>query len=174
MELLEALKRRRSIRKFTNQPVSRQELEALVEAGTWAPSASNVQAWKFGIVDDAALVRKIDMFSPGMSGNPPALIVVCSDRAYARHRGGENAANSLATLDCAYASENIMLAAADMGLGTCAIKSYNDAALRKILGLPDHVVIELVITVGHPAVQPPMPARKPVSDVAFYNTWPAE
>ncbi len=171
MELFEAMKQRRSIRAFTEEAVSRATLEELVEAATWAPSACNVQAWKFGIIDDAALVRKIDTFSPGMSGNPPALIAICSDRAYALEQSGQKAADEFATLDCAYASQNIMLAAAARGLGTCAIKSYNDAALRRMLGLPEDVVIELVITVGHPTSLPEMPSRKPLSDVAFFNTW---
>lgn len=173
MELLDALRSRRSIRKFTDEPVTRDQLNALVEAGCLAPSASNVQAWKFGIVDDADTVHKIDMFSPGMSGKPTALIVACADRAYARERGGESCA-AFATLDAAYACENIMLAAVDMGLGTCAIKSYNDAAVRKILQLPEHVDIELVIAVGHPAHDPSMPVRKPLGEVAFYNVWGKE
>ena len=171
MEALDAMRTRRSVRAFTDEPVARDVLEELIEAGIWAPSASNVQAWKFGMVTDPAVVRKIDLFSPGMGGNPPALIVVCSDRAYALERGGKRAADEFATLDCAYASQNIMLVASDRGLGTCAVKSYNDAALRRILNLPDHIAIELVITVGHPAKQPAPPVRKPLSDVAFYDTW---
>ena len=171
--VFENMKDRRSVRKFTADPVEREVLEQLVEAGTWAPSACNVQAWKFSIVDDPALVQKIDMFSPGMSGNPPALIVVLSDREYALERGGQRVADEFVILDCAYASQNIMLAAAELGLGTCAIKSYNDAAVRKLLQLPENIVIELIITVGHPDPEKElrMPKRKPVSEVAFYNAW---
>lgn len=171
METLQAIQQRRSVRAFTDEPVEISVLEELVEAGTWAPSGSNVQAWKFGIVTDPQLVRKIDLFSPGMSGNPPALIILCSDRAYAQKKGGAKGADEFATLDCAYASQNIMLAAADRGLGTCAIKSYNDAALRRILNLPDNLVIELVIAMGRPAHEPKAPARKSLAEIAFYNTW---
>lgn len=171
MDINETIQTRRSVRAFSEKPVARETLEQLVEAGSWAPSGSNVQAWKFGIVTDPATVRKIDLFSPGMSGNPPALIVVCSDRNYALARGGKNAADYFATLDCAYASQNIMLSATALGLGTCAIKSYNDAALRTILSLPEHIIIELVIPVGYPANELKTPARKPLTDIVFYDTW---
>ena len=175
MNALENMMNRHSIRAFTEQAVPREVLEQLVEMGTHAPSACNIQAWKFCIVDNQELVRQIDDASMGISGNPPAIIVVMSDRDYAFKRGGkfgQKAADEFATLDCAYASQNIMLSAVELGLGTCAIKAYDDAVVRDLLKVPENYVVELLITVGYPdpEVAPRMPERKPLSEVVLYNT----
>ena len=179
METSAAIRTRRSVRVFSDQPVSRDLLQSLVEAAAWAPSASNVQAWRFCVVDDPELVRKLDLVSPGLSGKPPVIVVVLSDREYARAKGGQKAADEFATLDAAYACENLMLAAADAGLGTCAIKSYNDAAMRSLLGVPDGMQVELLISLGwpDPAKPPRAPKRKPLDEVLRFNGcegWGAE
>lgn len=171
MEFTDIIAQRRSCRAFASTPVDRGVLSALIEAATLAPSASNVQAWRFCVVDDEALVRKLDMVSPGLSGKPPVIIVALTDRAYARAKGGQDAADEFATLDCAYACENLMLAATNAGLGTCAIKSYNDAAVRALIDAPDDFVVELLISVGYPdqAKPPRAPRRKPLDEVCVFN-----
>ena len=113
METVDVIRKRRSVRAFSDRPVSRELLESLVEAACWAPTASNVQAWRFCVADDPDLVRKLDMVSPGLSGKPPVIVVALSDRDYARAKGGAKAADEFAALDVAYACENLMLAAAD-------------------------------------------------------------
>ena len=75
--LEECLCVRRSIRQFTDQPVERTIIQALLEMAILAPSASNRQPWRFIILDDPVLVQKIRAFSPGIGGNPPCLIVFC-------------------------------------------------------------------------------------------------
>lgn len=171
METADAILARRSVRAFSDRPVSRELLSSLVEAAAWAPTASNVQAWRFCVVDDPDLVRKLDMVSPGLSGKPPVIVVALSDRDYARAKGGAKAAEEFAALDAAYACENLMLAAADAGLGTCAIKSYNDAAVRSLLGVPENLVVELLISLGYPdpAKAPRAPKRKPLGEVLHFN-----
>ena len=79
METMQALKERRSIRKFADRPVNREILTDLVEAACAAPSASNLQSWRFVMVTDPELVRKVDLVSPGLSGHPPVILVICSD-----------------------------------------------------------------------------------------------
>lgn len=172
MNFDEVLTKRRSIRKFTDRPVERGLLLELVEKAVLAPSASNLQAWRFCIVDDPALVRKVDMFSPGLSGKPPVILAVCSDYGYAeRKTSGSNYKAYGCIMDASMAAENFMLAAADAGLGTCAIKSYNEAAVRKIMKLPEWLHLELLISVGYPEAEPPMPKRKPVEEITFFNGW---
>lgn len=67
-----------------------------------------------------------------------------------------------------------MIRAADLGLGTCAIKSYNEAAVRKVLRLPDQARIELLVSIGYPEGQPRCPARKTLEEVLFWNGWKEE
>ena len=78
MQLTEVIEKRRSIRKFSDKPVSREILEKLIKAAALAPTASNLQAWRFFVADDPKLVRDIDSFSPGLSGKPPVIIAFFS------------------------------------------------------------------------------------------------
>lgn len=172
MEFNEVLMNRRSIRKFKDQPVDRDVLLKLVEKASLAPSASNLQAWRFCIVDDPSLVRKVDMFSPGLSGRPPVVIAVCSDYDYAEQKtSGSNYKVYGCIMDASMAAENLMLAAVEEGLGTCAVKSYNDAAVRRLLKLPEYMHLEILITVGYPDAEPKMPKRKGTDEIVFFNTW---
>lgn len=171
MELTEVIEKRRSIRKFSETPVSREVLTELVRAAALAPTASNLQAWRFFVADDPVLVRKIDSFSPGLSGKPPVIIAIVSDLAEVERRGSKNSLVYGLMMDAAMAAENLMLKAADLGLGTCAIKSYNEKAVHKLLGLPDTMRPEILISLGWPEGEPRTPKRKPVDEVLFWNTW---
>lgn len=146
MELTEVIEKRRSIRKFSDKPVSREILEVLIKAAALAPTASNLQAWRFFVADDPELVRDIDSFSPGLSGKPPVIIAIASDLAEAERRGSKNSLVYGLMMDAAMAAENLMLKATDLGLGTCAIKSYNDKAVHKLLKLPDTMRLEILIS----------------------------
>ena len=175
MEFQEVLEKRRSIRKFKDQPVEREILLDLVKQATLAPSASNLQAWRFCIIDDPVLVRNVDMFSPGISGNPPVIIAICSDYEYAESKSsGTNYKSYGCMMDASMAAENLMLAAVDKGLGTCAIKSYNNGAVRKLLKLPEKLNLELLLTLGYPDADPKMPVRKGTDEIVFFNEWEAK
>lgn len=176
MELHEVIEKRRSIRKFSEKPVSRELLEQLIRAAALAPSASNMQAWRFFVADEPELVRAIDSFSPGLSGKPPVIIAIASDLAEVERRGSKNSLVYGLMMDAAMAAENLMLEAADLGLGTCAIKSYNDKAVHKLLKLPDTMRLEILISVGWPAAEPREPKRKAMDQVLLWNAWaePAE
>ena len=128
MELLEALKNRHSIRKFTEDPVTKAEMEDLVRCAVLAPTTSNMQAWRFAAVTDPALVKKIIRFSPGISGNPSAILALCTDQEIASAKGGEVCGREFATIDISLAAENAMLRAVDLGLGSCAVKSFSQTS----------------------------------------------
>lgn len=159
MDVMIAIKGRRSVRSFTDQPVDKEMLLKLLEAAVWAPSAGNSQTWRFVIVTEAAMMKKIKMVSPGLLGNPPAVIVIAQDMVLSKHKSGQMGPETLTKMDSAMAAQNIMLAAHTMGLGTCAIGSFHPGALAKLLGMPEQIVPHLMVTVGHPAVKPPPPKR---------------
>lgn len=171
MELSDVIKNRCSIRNFEKRPVSRELLVQLVDAACQAPTASNLQAWRFIIVDEPELAHKVDLFCPGLSGNPPVIIVVASDLKEAKRRGSANSLTYGCMMDAAMASENLLLKAVDLGLGGCAIKSYNDASIRNLLGLPDSLRIEILLSIGYPAKKPTKPSRKALDQVLFYNKY---
>ncbi len=171
MELTEVIEKRRSIRKFSDKPVPREILEELIQAAALAPTASNLQAWRFFVVDDPKLVRDIDSFSPGLSGKPPVIIAIAGDLTEVERRGSKNSLVYGLMMDASMAAENLMLMAADLGLGTCAIKSYNDKAVHKLLGLPETMRLELLISLGWPEGETRTPKRKPLKDVLFWNAY---
>lgn len=169
MELQEAIYGRHSIRSFRPDPVSEELLLELADAAQYAPSASNLQAWRFLFVTDVKLKEKVDLFSPGLSGKPPVILVICSDLEKARKKGGRNSEVYGCLMDASMAAENLMLKAAEMGLGTCAIKSFNETAVRKILEIPERYRIELLVSVGYPEGTPRCPKRPKVQEITFFN-----
>ena len=174
MNISEALEKRRSIRSFSSRPVARELLLELAQAGRLAPSASNLQAWHFFFLTDPELVKKVDLFSPGLSGHPPVILAICSDMGYARVHGSPNSERYGCIMDAAMAAENIMLKALDLGLGSCAIKSYNDAAIRKLLKLPEDYRIEILISLGYPEGEPRPRRLRPMEKIFHFNAWQEE
>jgi nitroreductase len=169
MDLNEAIVGRRSIRRFTKERVPLDQLVKLVEAGTWAPTAGNVQSWRFVIVDDSRVLRQLNAVSPGMLGIPTALIAICQDKDVAFKRGSVLGRDVGSVMDAAMAAQNIMLAAFASGLGTCAVLSFHKNAVRRFLDLPEHVQPELLITVGVPDISP-VPPKRAEDGVIFVNS----
>lgn len=79
--------------------------------------------------------------------------------------------DQLNVFDIAMAAENIMLSAVDFGLGTCAIRSFSSLILQKLLKIPEHIVPELMITIGYPAKDSIKPPKRPVSELLHFNSW---
>ena len=169
--ILEVIKKRRSIRKYKNERVSKNLLLQLIEAAIWAPSGSNVQPWYFIIVEDPDVVEQVNAFSPGLLGRPPSIILICSDRKRALEKAGTLGRDELCVMDISMAAQNIMLLAEEIGLGTCTVKSFNKKAISKILNLPDYVSADLIISVGYADEITSPPQRRSVKEVTFFNTW---
>ncbi|MEE8564617.1 MAG: nitroreductase family protein, partial [Atribacterota bacterium] len=136
MDLLKAIMERRSVRSFQADHVPEDTLRRLVEAGIWAPSGGNAQTWCFIIVTDGVSIRRLKMLSPGLLGNPPAVIVICQDIAEAERKGAKLGKEILSLMDSAMAAQNIMLAAYAEGLGTCIVRSFHPGGVQKLLRLP--------------------------------------
>jgi len=170
MRVFEAIKGRRSIRKFEKRLIEEKILRKLVEAGVWAPTGGNVQTWVFIIVTDSDRIRKIKAVSPGILGIPSALIVVCQDKELAYKKGGELGRDILSIMDAAMASQNIMLQAYDEKIGSCAILSFYKKGVQNLLNLPEQIVPELIISLGYPAESPKPPKRK-FEEVCFFEEY---
>ena len=170
MEVREAIQGRRSIRSFKLDPVPEDLVRKLIlEAGIWAPTGGNAQTWRFVVVTDLDLIRKIKMVGPGVLGNPPVVIAVCQDVDEAERKGSKLGRNVLTLMDTALAAQNILLAAYDQGLGTCLIASFHPGAIQQILHLPQSIVPQLLISLGYPKVNPQAPKRK--NEVVWFNEY---
>lgn len=163
MEVIEAIKCRRSIRQYTDQPIEKHALEKLLDAARWAPTASNQQRWRFVVVTLPSMKDLVRKFAPGIFAMPAAFIVICAEK-----KPNDSASAEITHLaDCSIAAQNIMLAAHSMGIGTCVALSYAKAAIAEILSIPEGVEPMLVITLGYPAENPEPPARLDIDQIAF-------
>lgn len=169
--VLKLIKKRRSVRDYSDKKVPGNLLEELIEGAIWAPTGSNIQPWYFGLVDNENVLDRIINFSPGLLGNPPAIIILCSDKKRAQEKGGELGRDLLCIMDISMAAQNIMLLATEKGLSTCCVKSFNQRAVNKLLGLPEHVKSELIISVGYATKEPARPSRRSKEEVTFLNNW---
>ena len=148
MDALEALYTRRSIRKYTGDPVSEEDLRTILEAGMNAPSANNRQPWHFIVVDGRDKLDAMMTVHPyaRMLAEAPIGILVVADTSKSPRFFQQ---------DCAAAIENILLAARALGLGTCWTGVYPDegrvAGLRKVFGIPDPFAPFALVALGHPA-----------------------
>lgn len=152
MDIFEALRTRRSIRKYTDEAVSDEDLRLMLEIAMLAPSARNEQPWHFVAVRDKNLRDKLSTTTQytHMAADAPLVIVVCADM---RH----DKANGMWPQDCAAATENLMLAARGKNLGCvwCGVHPVpeREAYVRQVLELPDEITPFGIICVGHPAQQ---------------------
>ena len=170
MDVLEAIKQRRSIRQFTEQAIERELLERILDAARWAPTAGNQQRWRFTVVTDPTVKEMVRKVSPGIFATPAAFIVICAERAPDASAWDE----WTYLADCAVAAQNIILAAHALGLGSCVAISYARTALKEVLDIPDQVNPELIVTLGYPAEDPAPPPRLPLSQIVFADRYRKE
>jgi len=160
--MLDIIKSRRSIRHFLETPIPTEILYSLLEAARWAPSGGNNQPWLFVIIRERANIHKIKMFSPGLQGDPSALLVLCSDGP---------AEGTTAIMDISMAAQNVLLTATERGLGSCVIRSFNQPAVQSLLHLPSHVMPELIISLGYPAKPARVSSRRPIEELVHWETY---
>ena len=164
------LKGRRSIRKYRPDPVPEEMVEQLLEAGRWAPSASNRQPWRFIVVRDEqirnAVARHagIAVIRFSFVDDAPLLIVLLGDRSNPVYR-------TYLHEDVGLAGSQIMLQAHAMGLGTCWLGGIDKDAIARILGVPQTVEIVGMLTVGFPAESPNPRPRKPLEDLFYTDVY---
>jgi nitroreductase len=149
--MLDLIKKRRSIRKFTDAPVSDADIQALLEAAMAAPSASDLRPWEFVVVRRPELRRRLaDMKQWSyMCADAPAVFVVCGDEQSSAHW----------VEDASAATENLLLAAAALDLGGVWVAVYPDQAreeyAREVLSIPAELRVLCMVPVGHPAESKP-------------------
>ncbi|MBM4465573.1 MAG: nitroreductase family protein [Chloroflexi bacterium] len=171
MTILETIKYRRSVRKYTSGEVALEDIMLLLDAARWAPTGGDVQAWTFIVLREDANIRKLRAVSPGMLGEPTAAIVICTDMDRVLERGGRPPQQFLPRMDTAMAAQNIMLLAQELGLGSCPIGSFNREAVQVLLDLPPSVIPELVISLGYPAGETKAPARRAIEEIVHYERY---
>jgi nitroreductase len=142
MDVFEAVQDRRSIRSYQDKPVEREKKEKILEAGRLAPSAKNLEPWRFIAVTDA---QKRKALSGGTWAKflvqSPLVIVACGDR---------KASPDWYAVDVALAVENMVLTAVGEGLGTCCVGSFNEKDVKALLKVPENFEVLVMLAVGYP------------------------
>ena len=168
--LLALLKGRRSIRRYRPDPVPDEMVGQLLEAGRWAPSASNRQPWALIVIRDETIRRQVAQHAAyyfirwAHVAEAPLLIVLCGD-------GRNRIYRRFLHEDVGLAGGQIMLQAKALGLGSCWIGALDRKAISGILKLPDHLEIVALLTVGFPAEDPPPTPRKPLAEIVHYDVY---
>lgn len=166
---MDAIYRRRSIRKYKNEEIPNEKLLEFIKAGMNAPSARDRQPWHFIIINDRETLNKIIEIHPHaeMLSEAPTAILVCGDLILEKGKG-------YWMLDCSAATENILLEIADQDYGAVWLGVYPDEErvkdIKKLVNLPEHIIPLSLIAVGVPAEEKP---RKNIflEDRIKYNTW---
>jgi nitroreductase len=174
---------RTSVRRFDrSRPVTGAVLRAVLEAARHAPSADNAQPWRFVVVDDPVLRERLvekcfaGLYARTRRIQAPAYIALCGVRG-AVDRGGRLLTSvSYTLMDCGIAGEHAVLAATELGLGTCWIGWFNRRQARALLGVPAGVDVLALIAIGWPAAGPIHPVarphgRKSLAAIAWRNRW---
>jgi len=169
MDAMQAILSRRSIRRYTDQPLPETLITGLLKAAMSAPSAGNQQPWQFVVINERGILDKIAQFHPyaRMLLEAPAAILVCGDLKLETSKG-------YWVQDCSAATQNLLLAAHASGLGAVWLGVYpreeRVVALRTLLGLPEHIAPLALVAVGYPAETKPPSNRYDAARVR-YNRW---
>ncbi|AJE02644.1 nitroreductase family protein [Geobacter pickeringii] len=184
METLEAIKTRRSVRKFSDRPVEPEKLRVVLEAARLAPSWANMQCWRFVVVEDPATRVRISELSyveayfatRGYKFNPaqkalaeaPVVIVACGEPTMS----GEVRGQEYYLTDVGIAAQNLMLAAHDQGLGSVFVGVFDEEQLGELLGIPAELRIVGLFPLGYPLeAGKGGPPRKPLEEIVHYGTY---
>jgi coenzyme F420-0:L-glutamate ligase/coenzyme F420-1:gamma-L-glutamate ligase len=198
-DLLDAIKGRRSVRKYLPRKVPDELVEEVLVAASWAPSAHNAQPWRFIVLSDASVKQRLaeamaeawasDLAKDGLNVeaekrrtrverfvNAPTLILACATMDGFRKFPDEKrqkCERDLAMQSLGAAMQNLLLVAYSAGLGACwySAPGFCKEIVRELLAIPDAVEPEALVTMGYSAETPYVPAKKSFAEYCFVDTW---
>lgn len=166
MDFFEVVTTRRSVRSYNGKPVPDDAVDKVLRAGMYAPSAHNRQPWRFVVVRERQALNAIMQAHPYSKAlaEAPMCIVVCYDEA---------AGSKVPGVDCAAATENMLLCARSLGLASLWLSAYgfpHQDTVGSVIGLPEGVKVASLVVLGYSDAQPPQPDRYDPS-VIHYDRW---
>jgi nitroreductase len=179
MDVVEAIRNRRSVRKYESTLVDDELLNVLLEAAHWAPSWANSQCPRFVVVQDAETKSKLaESLS---SGNPatsaikdaPIVIVACAELEKSGYYGGKPGTDKgdWFMFDVALAMQNIALAAHSLGLGTVHVGYFDAKKVADVISVPENIAVVEMMPVGYPKGGAKVPPRKELQEIVFYEKY---
>ncbi|MEM2110861.1 MAG: nitroreductase family protein [Candidatus Bathyarchaeia archaeon] len=173
MDIFEAIRLRRSVRAFTEENVSDEDVMKLIDAARRAPSAGNIQPWEFIIVRKPDVKRQIAEAALNQSfiEEAPVVVVVCADENRSGRSYGSRGINLYCIQDTAAATENLLLAATALGLGACWVGAFHENAVKNALNLPRGIRPVAIIPVGHASEKPRPSSKRVLEDIIHHETF---
>jgi len=182
MDLMEAIKGRRSIRKYKADPVAEETLQKVLEAMRWAPSWANTQCWEVIVVKDPKV--KSELATALSKGNPafssmtdaPIVLVLCGKRGISGFYKGQavTVKGDWLMFDTGIAVQSLCLTAHSLGLGTVVAGLFDHKKVEEILGVPQNVEVVAMTPLGYPASEGAIPRRKEIAEFVHYEKYPGK
>jgi len=180
MDLMDAIKGRRSVRKYKPDPVPEEALQRIMEAVRWAPSWANTQCWEVIVVKEpkikSELATTLTKTNPALSSmaDAPIVIVLCGKKGVSGFKKGEAATvkGDWLMFDTGIAMQTLCLTAHSLGLGTVVVGMFDHKKAEEILGVSQNTEVVAMTPLGYPAAEGSSPKRKEISTFVFYEKYP--
>jgi nitroreductase len=168
MAILDVISKRYSCRAYLDKPIEQEKLDQVFEAARLAPSAKNLQDWRFVVVRDKEKKSEIAACTnrPEVFGKAAVMVAACSNSDYVMTCG-----QAVGPIDVSIALEHISLQATELGLATCWIGSFDTKKVRKILEIPQDIAIIELMALGYPADEGKQPGKEPIEKIMCYDKW---
>ena len=172
MEVWEAIEKRRSVRAYADAPLPREQLDRVLEAIRLAPSWKNRQCWNVLVLSDRDRIRALGellRWNPGREvyETAPCFLVLTADP----EKSGVRDDKPYYMTDVGIALQNGILAATELGLGTCWVGSFTEGPIKELLGVPHSIRIVAITPLGTPAEAPEPRPRRDMEAMVFRETW---
>ena len=173
MEVFECIRSRRSIRKYKDKQVPWDDIVTIMQSGKYAPSAGNLQNWKFIVVKDDGKRKAIAEASlqQWWMEQAPIHIAVIGDPEKSERFYGARGRRLYMIQGVAAAIENMLLTAHSLGLGTCWVGAFDEDEIRRLLSLPEQVDVHAIITIGYADETPETPPKYRIEHMMFFEKW---
>ena len=178
MEFMDVVAARKSVRSYADKPVEEEKLFKILESARLAPSWANKQCCKYIVVKDKAKIQELASGLNGWLKQAPVIVVACADPKDSGDRNGMN----YYLVDVGISMQQLVLAATDVGLGTCWIGAFDEAKVKKALGIPENIKVVAMTSLGYPADNEGFGTkliktaigggkRKPLADIVHREKW---
>lgn len=173
MNVIDAIKERRSIQNYKDLPLHQDQLFTIINAGSLAPSAGNLQDWRVVIVTDKEKRTKLAHASHHQMWmtSAPVHLVLCADTIRAKQFYQQRGEHLFCTQSVAAAAQNMLLTATHLGLAGTWVGAFEEEEVNKIIEAPDGIRAQIILTLGYANEIKPMPQRQPLEAFAFFEKY---
>lgn len=175
MDVLDCIRSRRSVRRFVDIPIEMSKIGEILDAGRLAPSAGNLQSWRFILVldPDKRMAVADACLKQDWIADAPVIIVIVAEAGETKSFYGERGEKLFIIQNCAAAAQNMLLAAHARGLASCWVSAFEEHQLSSVLDVPGDHRIQAVLPIGYPDEKPIEPAKYSLQALTFFNSFGA-